>query len=67
MRVVKTIHERKSENSKWEGPVLRWQEDLDNDLLELKMKKRKENGKNGDKWAPFMKNAYVLREPCDQD
>jgi hypothetical protein len=47
-------------------PVLRWQEDLDNDLLELKMKRRKENAKNMDKWALSMKNANVLREPCDQ-
>jgi hypothetical protein len=35
----------------------------------MKMKRRKENANNGDRWTLFMKkaNVEVLRESCDQE
>jgi hypothetical protein len=63
-RRVKKIFENKPEGSRRRGrPRLRWLEDMEKDLWEMKGKKRLQKVLDGEVWDSDIKEVKALRGP----
>ena len=66
-RTVKKVLESKPEGSRRRGrPRLRWMEDVEKNLLEMKFKRWRQKAVNKEEWASIIKEAKVLRESYSQ-
>jgi len=60
-RTVKKVLESKQEGSRRRGrPRLRWMEDLEKDLLEMKVKRWRQKAVDKEEWASVFKEAKAL-------
>jgi hypothetical protein len=63
-RTVKKMFESKPEGSRRRGrPRLRWLEDVEKDLHEMKVKRWQQKAVNREEWASVIKEAKAHREP----
>jgi hypothetical protein len=62
-RTVEKILESKLDRSRRKGrPRLRWLEDMEKDLWEMKVKKWQQKSVNRESWASVIKGAKAVRE-----
>ena len=63
-RRVGKVLESKPEGSRRRGrPRLRWMEDLEKDLADMKVKRRRQKAVDKEEWASIIKEAKALRDP----
>ena len=63
-RVVKKIFESKPEGRRrMRRHRLRWLEDIEKDLREMKVKRWRQRAVDGEEWRPIIKEAKGLRGP----
>jgi len=63
-RAFKKVSESKSEGSRRRGrPRLRWLEDAEKDLREMKVKRRRQKAVDREEWVSVIKAAKALRGP----
>jgi hypothetical protein len=61
-KTVEKVLENKPEESRRRGrPRLRWMEDVKKNLLEMKVKRRRQKAVDKEEWASIIKKAQVLR------
>jgi len=66
-RTVKKVLESRPEGSRRRGrPRLRWMENVEKDLLELKFKRWRQKAVDKEEWASIIKEAKALRGPYSQ-
>jgi hypothetical protein len=63
-RIFMKIFENKPEGSRRMGrPRLRWLEDVENDLREMKIKRWRQKAVGREEWVSVIKGAKALRGP----
>ena len=63
-RTVKKIFESKTEGSRRRGkPRMRWLEDVEKDVLEMKVTRWRQGAVDTEEWASVIKEIDVLRGP----
>ena len=63
-RTVKKIFESKREGSRRRGkPRMRWLEDVEKDVLEMKVTRWRQGAVDREEWASVIKEIDVLRGP----
>jgi hypothetical protein len=66
-KTIKKISESKPEGSRRKGrPRLRWLEDAEKGLWEMKVKRRRQKAVDKEEWASVMKEVKALRRPYSQ-
>ena len=63
---VKKISDTKPGASRSGRPGLRWLEDVEKDLQEMKVKKWRQKSIDREEWASVMKEAKAVRGPYSQ-
>jgi hypothetical protein len=66
LEMIRMDQTRFKANQKLERTRVRWLEDVENNLPELKVTRWRQKVNIGEEWAPAVKDAEVLRGPHDQ-